>query len=114
MERIAIAPSSALTEGGALRFRIPHEGAQVEAFVVRRDGALYAYVNRCTHRLVELDLGSGSFFHPSNGTVLLCRAHGAMFDVRTGACAGGMCSRGSALASVPVVEEAGTIFAQPT
>ncbi len=110
MERTAIAPSSALPEGGALRFRTRHEGVGVDAFVVRHDGALYAYVNRCTHRQVELDLGAGTFFHP-NGQLLLCRAHGAMFDVRTGACAGGMCSKGSALAGVVVEEIDGTLYA---
>jgi nitrite reductase/ring-hydroxylating ferredoxin subunit len=110
MDRTPIAPSSALPEGGALRFRTRHQGAEVDAFVVRHGGGLYAYVNRCTHRQVELDLGKGAFLHP-DGTVLLCRAHGAMFDIRTGGCAGGMCSKGSALASVPVEETDGTIYA---
>jgi len=113
MDRIAVAPSSALPEGGALRFRIQHEGAPVEAFVVRQAGELFAYVNRCTHRQVELDLGAGIFHHP-DGSVLRCRAHGAMFDIRSGACAGGMCSKGSALARVAVEEHDGTIYALPT
>jgi nitrite reductase/ring-hydroxylating ferredoxin subunit len=112
MEPIEIAASTALPEGGALRFRIPREGALVEAFVVRRGGEIFAYVNRCTHREVELDLGSGTFLHP-DGTVLRCRAHGALFDVRSGACVGGICPKPSALARVQVEERAGRIFATP-
>ena len=110
MEWIEIAESAALPDGGALRIRTHLESEAVDAFVVRFDGALYAYVNRCTHREIELDLGKGAFFHP-DGVRLLCRAHGAIFDVRTGGCAGGICRRGSALDPIAVEERAGRIYA---
>ena len=110
MERIEIARSTDVPEGGALRFRTRHGGQAVDAFLVRFEGGLFAYVNRCTHREIELDLGKGTFFHP-DGTRLLCRAHGAMFDVRTGACTGGMCSKGTALAAIALEEQEGRIFA---
>ena len=38
---------------------------------------------------------------------LLCRAHGAIFEVTTGGCAGGICSRKDALDPVPVEEADG-------
>ncbi|WP_373048289.1 Rieske (2Fe-2S) protein [Vulgatibacter sp.] len=112
MERTAIASSAQLPEGGAIRFRASSGGAAVDAFVIRFRGALHAYVNRCTHREVELDLGNGSFFHP-DGTRLLCRAHGALYEPGTGACAGGMCPKGSALTPVAVEEIDGVIYALP-
>jgi len=110
MERVEIATSSEVPEGGARRFRVCRGGAAVEAFLVRFQGGLYAYVNRCTHRHVELDLGKGAFFHP-DGAQLLCRAHGALFDVRTGACTGGPCAKGTALEAIPVEERDGRILA---
>ena len=110
MERIEVGRSDDLPERGCVRFRIRRGGQAVEAFAVRFEGAIYAYVNRCTHRQVELDLGRGAFFHP-DGMRLLCRAHGALFDVRTGSCEGGMCARGTALETVPVEESDGRIWA---
>lgn len=109
MSRIPIAVSEALPEGTGIRFRAPWNGRDVAAFAVRYQGVVRAWVNACTHRAVELDLGGGQFFHP-NGKLLLCRAHGAMFDPVTGACAGGMCARSSALTALSVVEEGGTIY----
>lgn len=111
MERIAIAASEEVGERTGRRFRIQRGGAPVEAFVVRFEGRLRAWVNRCTHRQVELDLGRGDFFHPS-ADLLLCRAHGATFDVRTGACSDGPCPRGSGLEPIPVGEEDGRIWAE--
>jgi len=110
MERVEIARSVDLPERGCLRFRLPRGDDAVEAFAVRYRGVAYAWVNRCTHRQVELDLGKGAFFHP-DGERLLCRAHGAMFDPRTGACSGGICPKGSALEPVPLLEEGGAIYA---
>ena len=110
MARTPIARSEELPEGGSIRFRIRVRGVPVEAFAIRFHGAARAWVNRCTHREVELDLGRNVFFHP-DGSTLLCRAHGAMFDPVTGACVGGICSRSTALESVALEELDGTIWA---
>lgn len=109
MSRLPIAQSAELPEGSGIRFRARRNGREVEAFAIRFEGEVRAFVNACTHRAVELDLGRGEFFHP-NGKLLLCRAHGAMFDPVTGACAGGMCARSTALQSLHVVEEGGWIY----
>lgn len=109
MSRIRLASSSELQEGAGIRFPVSRGGRAVSAFAIRFQGQVRAWVNACTHRAVELDLGSGVFFHPS-GQLLLCRAHGAMFHPVTGACAGGMCAKSSALEPVSVVEEEGAIW----
>lgn len=110
MSRFSVARSEELPEGGAVRFRVAVEGRVVDAFAIRFRGVARAYLNVCTHRAVELDLGKGEFFHP-DGQLLLCRAHGALYHPETGACAGGMCPRGTALAQVPVEEAEGVIWA---
>lgn len=110
MSRIVIASSAQVVEGKGLRFRTSHCGKRVEAFAVRYQGVVRAWVNSCTHRAVELDLGKGDFFHP-NGQLLLCRAHGALFDPVTGACAGGICARSTKLTSIPMEEEGGVVYA---
>lgn len=109
-KRSPIAKSSDLAEGGLLRFQTPWEGKSASAFLIRVDGRVRAFLNRCTHREVELDLGANRFFHPAEPNTLLCRAHGATFDARTGACASGMCPEGSSLAPIPVEEIDGVIY----
>jgi len=111
-ESIAIARSEDLPEGGSVRFRIAVEGEVVPAFAVRLGGLLRAYVNRCPHRFVELDLETNRFFHP-DGERLLCRAHGAAFEVAGGRCLEGPCPKGSGLRSLHIVEEGGNIRVHP-
>ena len=113
MERTAIARSDELGEGEARRFVARVAGRDVAAFVIRHGGRVRAYVNRCLHRALELDLGEGDFLTPDR-TLISCRAHGALYDPATGACAGGLCPQGAGLFVVRVEEEGGTIWTFPT
>jgi len=106
MQRVLAEPPE---EGRAVRFRVMIDGREVEAFAVRFQGELRAYVNRCTHRELALDLGEGTFFSES-GRTLRCKAHGARFDPLTGACVGGLCPEGSALTSLRVEERDGVLY----
>jgi len=106
MQRVSAAPPE---EGKAVRFHVVIDGREVEAFAVRFQGAIRAYVNRCTHRELPLDLGEGTFFS-ENGRTLRCLAHGARFDPLTGACVGGLCPEGSALTSLHVEERDGALY----
>ena len=65
-------------------------GTTHPSFVIRYEGKLYAYLNRCSHRHIELDFLPGQFFDTS-GEYLICSTHAALFDPRTGACCGGPC-----------------------
>lgn len=96
-------------EGRSIRFRISLEGKEVQAFAVRHEGAIRAYVNVCTHRALPLDLGEGGFFSES-GRTLRCKAHGARFDPATGACVGGLCPEGTALTALRVEEREGALY----
>src|SRR5690606_8894997 len=92
MQRVLAEPPE---EGRAVRFRGMIDGREVEAFAVRFQGELRAYVNRCTHRELALDLGEGAFFSES-GRTLRCKAHGARCDPLTAAGGERLCPEGSA------------------
>lgn len=111
MARNVIGRSDELPERGALRFRIRHRGRQTPAFAVRVDGVIRAYLNICTHRELELDLGTGVFFS-QDGALLICKAHGARYQPEDGACAGGICQKGSSLTPIEVVEVGGVIYVE--
>jgi nitrite reductase/ring-hydroxylating ferredoxin subunit len=75
-----------LVDGGpGVHFDVPYEGVQLPAFLVRFEGRVYGYLNRCMHVLSELDSGSSLFFD-DDGRSLVCSSHGAIYDPAT-ACA---------------------------
>lgn len=66
-------------------FRFERDGDALTGIVVRAEGELHAYVNRCPHVTYSLDLGDGQVRDPS-GRFLQCVAHGAMFLPESGEC----------------------------
>lgn len=66
------------------------EGYLLEILIVRLEGELFAYVNRCPHMPLSLDYGDGEFFDETHQW-LICRNHGAVFDPKTGRCVSGPC-----------------------
>jgi nitrite reductase/ring-hydroxylating ferredoxin subunit len=109
---IFICESSALLEGGkGMRFPVTAGGEDGTAFVVRYDGKVYAYLNRCAHVPIELDWNEGEFFE-SSGLYLMCSTHGAIYMPETGRCAGGPC-RGGRLRAVMAYEKENQVFWTP-
>jgi len=107
-ERLVVCASDALADGGdGVRFEVPDGRGTASAFAIRYEGRVYAYLNRCAHVGVELDWQAGRFFD-SDGMVLLCSTHGAMYDPTTGGCLGGPC-RGGGLIPIPVEEMEGAV-----
>jgi len=104
-----ICPSSALSESGdGVRFEVERTDGRMSAFAIRFAGEPYAYLNRCAHVGVELDWEPGKFFD-SEGLLLICSSHGALYDPATGACLGGPC-RGGGLEKLAVEERDGEIL----
>jgi nitrite reductase/ring-hydroxylating ferredoxin subunit len=93
--------------GDGVRFEIRRGGETLGAFAIRFEGRVHAYLNRCAHVGVELDWQPGRFFD-SEGMVLLCSTHGALYDPASGSCLGGPC-RGGSLARVAVEEIDGEV-----
>lgn len=90
-----------LEEHGSIGVRLP-DGS--EAFVVRHRGALFAYLNRCPHWGVDLDLGMGDFVDRRVGRIF-CRNHAAEFLPDTGECVRGPCV-GERLTAITIEEGA--------
>jgi len=107
-----ICDSAQVQEGGkGVRFDVERHGEMQPAFLIRYDGTVYAYVNRCAHVSVELDWAEGEFFDLT-GLYLICSTHGATYLPETGRCVRGPCS-GASLVRLQVEEVGGKIYLIP-
>lgn len=105
----SVCASYCLREGGSgVRFQVEHNGRIDPAFAVRHAGRVFAYLNRCAHRFVELDWQEGEFFDAEQ-RYLVCATHGALYDPVSGGCVGGPCV-GATLTAIPVREADGTVW----
>lgn len=106
-----ICESHALLESGTgVRFTVQYRGAPAAAFAIRYRGVVYAFLNRCAHRGVELDWNPGEFFSREHDA-LICATHGAAYAPDTGACRGGPCG-GGGLVKLAVIEKNSGVFLQ--
>lgn len=109
LPQAAICASALLEEGGSgFRFELDWRCVPTAAFVIRHQGRVHAYLNRCGHVPVELDWQPGEFFDPSR-LYLVCATHGALYDPATGNCLGGRCD-GRGLVVLPIEERDGHIY----
>lgn len=109
---IPICNSTSLEDGGrGARFPVTAGGEDGIGFVIRYNGVVYGYLNRCAHVPIELDWSEGDFFE-SSGLYLMCSTHGAVYTPDTGRCAGGPC-KGGRLRPIEVFEEEGQVFWRP-
>jgi nitrite reductase/ring-hydroxylating ferredoxin subunit len=106
-----ICASNELADGDkGVRFSVEplNESRTVPAFMIRYQGRIYAYLNRCAHIGVELDWIEGEFFDDS-GLYLVCSTHGAIYEPHSGFCVGGPC-KGKNLQRLEIEERDGNIF----
>lgn len=101
-----------IDRGRAMLFEVRQYGAPVRAFVLRHDGQLVSYLNRCAHVPAEMDWLSGEFLD-SERAYIICSIHGATYRPRDGACVGGPCGRGR-LTALAVAESAGQVYWYPS
>lgn len=80
-----------------------------EVILVRVDGVLHAWRNRCPHLGIGLDYGDGRCLAEPGR--LVCAMHGAMFNADDGFCTEGPCA-GDSLERVDVRVEDGRIVAE--
>jgi len=98
-----------LKEGKSIKFEIPRKDRKSEAFVIKKNGKFYSYLNLCRHWTVGLDFDDNDFFSEDKEW-LVCKNHGAIYEPATGICNGGPCG-GAALYRVPLVEKEETLYA---
>lgn len=109
---IPLCASSELTDGGlAVPFDVQCDGEYCRAFAIRYKGEAHAYLNRCTHVAMELDLQPNRVFD-AGGEWLICAAHGAVYAPDSGAGVDGPCRGG--LQKIELIERGDRIFWQPT
>ncbi len=110
---IEICSSDALIDGGdGVRFAVRVAGIDATGFVVRYQGRVFGYLNRCSHVALELDWLPGRFFDSAK-ELLVCATHGALYDPGTGRCVGGPCSGRGALRALQVTERDGRVYWMP-
>lgn len=109
---VFVCDAGALLDGGrGVRFPLQSYGRAETGFVVRFQGQVVAYLNRCAHVPVALDWNEGDFF-AADGGYLMCSVHGALYAPLSGQCVGGPC-RGGRLHPIAVQERAGKIYWLP-
>ena len=110
---VALCPSAELVEKGIAHvFEVLHFREPARAFVLRFDGRLVAYLNRCLHVPTEMDWQYGQFLD-GDKEFILCSTHGAAYEPLTGRCAGGPCGRGK-LTAMDVEERDGQVYWYPS
>jgi len=106
-EAIFLCHSQDLVDSGrAVPFEVLYFGQSQAAFVVRYQGQVYAYLNRCSHVPMEMDYQPNEFFD-TTGHWLICATHGAMYAPRNGQCRMGPCRGG--LVKIEVSEADGLV-----
>ena len=107
-EHVICASGALVDSGKGVRFEVEYFGETAPAFVVRHQGSVHGYLNRCAHVEMELDWQEGVFFD-SDGRDLICSTHGATYETKTGRCIGGPCG-GRPLVKVRVEERDGNVY----
>ncbi len=97
--KIKVSKVGGLAEGSAKTFRVVRQGRYASAFVIRYQGELYVYENKCRHIPISLDYGDAQFFD-GQGRYLICQTHGAQYEPDSGLCIGGPC-QGASLFPIP-------------
>jgi nitrite reductase/ring-hydroxylating ferredoxin subunit len=113
VQRVLLCSSAELAERGRAHvWEVMQWRQPARAFVLRFDGELKAYLNRCSHVPTEMDWQPGEFLDMDKRWIL-CSIHGAMYEPADGRCVGGPCGRGR-LTPVAVREEHGQVYWYPS
>lgn len=88
------------------------DGEEVEIFVVRKEGEIFAYINECPHQLLPLNWKDDVFLTLDKSRIL-CVMHGATFRIETGEVLSGPMPADCALTPVPIVVAEGEIRLAP-
>ncbi|CAN5416265.1 Rieske (2Fe-2S) protein [soil metagenome] len=107
---IRLAPLAEIADGAARGFRLEFAGGRFDGFVVRRGADAIGYVDRCPHAGVPLAARADGYqvYPVSDGLLVACTWHGALFRAEDGFCVAGPCAQ-QRLAAWPVAVRRGTI-----
>ncbi|MFZ2028806.1 MAG: Rieske 2Fe-2S domain-containing protein [Vitreimonas sp.] len=98
-----------IADPGALVVKVDADDVWGTVLLTRKGGAIAAFHNRCAHAGYPLQHADGRVL-VQQGRYIVCGAHGASYELKSGACAGGPCN-GDALTRIAIVVKAGEIRA---
>ena len=93
-----------IDEGASKGFEINDK----KLFAVKKDAVIYVYENRCPHLGIELEWLEDQFLD-SEGALIQCSTHGALFLIEDGNCISGPCA-GQQLRPIDTVIQADEVF----
>ena len=85
-----LAPLSAIPDGEGKEFVFGDPKGGFRMFVVRTGDAVVGYVNICPHFSLPLNYRPDEFMN-SDGTLIMCTMHFALFRIEDGLCVDGSC-----------------------
>jgi nitrite reductase/ring-hydroxylating ferredoxin subunit len=91
---------ASLPDPGSRNFVLQIREAYFHGFVVRKDGRVTGYVDRCPHAGFPLANVLDQYL-TRDGALIICSWHGALFRPEDGRCVGGPCA-GAGLTPWPV------------
>ena len=98
-----------IDDPGARGFELQRGRQEFLMFLVKKDGQVFAYENKCPPAGVNLEWRPDDFFDMDKA-MIQCSVHGALFVVESGECAGGPCN-GHGLTSLEIeIDDQGDIF----
>ena len=104
---VTLCAEADIADPGSRGFVLQIGEAFFHGFVVRKDGEVAGYVDRCPHQGFPLAIELDAYLVP-DGSLILCGWHGAVFEPMSGACVGGPCA-GARLTRWPVTVTGGLI-----
>jgi nitrite reductase/ring-hydroxylating ferredoxin subunit len=90
MREIHIANVATMNKGDTSIFTFRKQGKEVRGFLIQTDQGPRAYFNACMHWPVPLDMGDSEFYSSELGGIV-CKTHGAIYNIETGICESGPC-----------------------
>jgi nitrite reductase/ring-hydroxylating ferredoxin subunit len=109
LRRVKIARIDELKNGQTKKFKVRRADRVTEAFLIRKGGEYYAYLNLCRHWMVGLDYDDNDFL-TDDGDWVVCKSHGALYRPETGECESGPCN-GAALYRIPLEQDPEAVWA---
>lgn len=94
---------------GSKGFEIGSGRKSQKIFLIKKDGQIYGYNNKCPHAGINLEWQPDEFLD-NDKALIQCSVHGALFHIDTGDCAGGPCN-GNGLEKMNLsVDSSGDIY----
>ena len=105
---LALGPLTQIADGAARKFVLKIEAGDFHGFIVRQGQHAFGYVDACPHAGLPLAQEVDQYL-TSTGDLIMCSWHGALFQIRDGACIGGPCA-GTKLKAWHIIVRDGQLY----